>query len=162
MIGLGLVQFSEHLVGPQEEDAMAPSAGRVPETAGEQGLADPDGAEEEDVFGPFQETEAEELADSISIEGDRSVPVEVLEGTDLPEARPLQPGGETALLATIDLILEDQLQEVLGTEIRLLRIGHAIGERGQDPREFQALEHGFEGGLDLHRKQPPLVIELRE
>lgn len=144
VIGLCLVEFSEHLIGAQEEDLMARATGCMTETAREQGLAHSNGAEEEDVFGPLQEAEVEEIADPIPIEGDGSIPVEVFEGTDLPEARPLEPGSEIALLAAVDLILEDQLQEVLGSQVDFLRIGHAIGECVQDPRELQTLEYSFE------------------
>lgn len=144
VIGLGLVEFPEHRIGTQEEHAMPGTAGRVTETAREQGLPHADGSEEQDILGFLQEAEAEEIAHPVPIEGDGSFPVKVLQGTDLLEARLLQAEGEVVLFAAVDLILQDQLQEILGSQVRLLGVGHPVGQCGQDSRELQAFEDGFQ------------------
>ena len=155
VIGLGLVEFSEHLVRAQEEDAATGPTGGVSETGGEQRLPDADRPEEKDIFGAFEEAETEEVPDPIPVEGDGSIPVEVLEGADFLEGGLLDADGEVVLLPTVDLVLQDQFQEVVGGEGRLARVGHAIGERGEDAGELQALEDGLERGLSLHRSGSP-------
>ncbi len=69
---------------------MAGAAGGVAEGAGQEGLADADGAEEDDVFVAFDEAETEEVADAVAIEGDRRIPVEALERLLLLEAGALE------------------------------------------------------------------------
>jgi hypothetical protein len=63
------------------------ATGGVAERAREEGLPDPDRAEEDHILVPFDEPEREEIADAVAIEGDRRVPVEALERVLLVEAR---------------------------------------------------------------------------
>lgn len=86
MIGARLEEELEEAVGAEEEDVVARAAGGVAERAGEEGLPDANGAEEDHVFLPFDEAEAEEIPDAVAIEGDRGVPVEGFEGLLLFEA----------------------------------------------------------------------------
>ena len=136
MIGLGLEQFQEHLIGPQKENPIAGATGGMAEATGEQGFPNADGSDEENIFGPLNETEAEQIADPIPVKGDGCIPVEVFQGTDLLEGCSLEPDGEVVLFPTIDFILEHQFQEVLRAQLGLGGIGHPIGKGGQDPREL--------------------------
>ena len=86
VIGPGLMDHLEQVVGTEEEHAVACSAGSVTEGASEEGLADTDGSEEEDVFVAVQEAEDKEITDAVTVEGDGRVEVEVLEGVRLVEA----------------------------------------------------------------------------
>jgi hypothetical protein len=65
---------------------VAGATGSVAECTGEEGLSHADRAEEDDILAAFDEAEAEELLDAVSVEGDGGIPVEVLEGLVLLEA----------------------------------------------------------------------------
>lgn len=155
VVGPRLVQLLQHLIGSEKEHSETSPAGGVTEATSQECLADTDWAEEENVFGPLDEAQAEEVAHPVTIESDRSVPIEVFEGAHFLEARSVESMGEIGLLAPVDFILERQFEEVLQVELRLLCIGHPIGERRQDPGELEAFENGLEGRLDLHRGRSP-------
>jgi len=59
VIGTGLVEALEEVIGTQEADLVAGTAGGVAKSAGEEGFADTDGAEEDDVLVTFDKTEGE-------------------------------------------------------------------------------------------------------
>ncbi len=141
VVGLGLMEFLEHPIGAQEENAPAGAAGGVPKAACEQRLADPDRAEEEDILRPVDESEAEEIAHAIAIEGDGSFPVEAFQCAHLVEVRPDQARGQVVLLSPIDLVLQNQLEEILRAQWGFLGVGRAVRQGRQDPRELEALEH---------------------
>lgn len=144
VVSQGLVEFLEHLVGAEEENLVAGTTSRMAQATGQQRLAHAHGAHKEDVLGPLDEAETEEIPDPIAIERNGCIPVEVLQGAHLFEAGFLESQRQVLLLAPVDLILEGQFQEVPEGQLRFLRVGHSIGERGQHPREFQSLEHGFQ------------------
>lgn len=146
-----LVEPLEHAIGPEEEYVVPGSAGGVTEGAGEEGLPDADGAEEEDVLLALEEAEREEVLHAVAVEGDRGVPVEALEGLLLLEAGAVQTHRKVLVVAAIHLVLEHELEEVELRELRLPGVGDAIRERRQDARELQALEDGLERGVDLDR-----------
>jgi hypothetical protein len=108
----------------------------VPEDAREKSLADAGGAQEDDVFVALDEVEAEEVADPIAIESDRRVSIEALEGLLFLEADAFEAVRKIGVIAPIDIALEDELQEVELTELRLLGVGEAIGERWEEAREL--------------------------
>ena len=66
-----------------------------------------------DVFVTIEESETEQIADAITVEGDRRVPVEPLERALLGEARFVDAELEALVLASIDLVLQHELEEVL-------------------------------------------------
>jgi hypothetical protein len=113
VIGQGLVEFLEHLVRAQEEDLMAGAAGGMSQTAGEQCFPHAHRSEEQDILGALDEAEVEQVTDPVAVEGDRRVPVEVLQRAHFFEAGLLQAQRQVRLLAPVDLILERQFQEVL-------------------------------------------------
>lgn len=110
---------------------MAGAAGGVAQGRGEQGLADAHRAEEDHIFVSLDETEAEEVTHSITVEGHGGVPIEVLEGVLLFEAGAAEPVGQTLLLAPIDLVLQRELQEIEFTQLGLLGVAGPVGERRQ-------------------------------
>jgi hypothetical protein len=114
----------------------------VAEGAGEEGLANADGPEEEHILVTFEEAEAEEISDAVAVEGDGGVPVEVLEGMGLLEAGAVEAGGEVFVLPAVDLVLEGKLEEVEGSEGGLLSIGDPVRESGRHAGELEALENG--------------------
>ena len=131
VVGSRLVQQLEETIGAQEEHIVSRTAGRMADRRGEEGLAHSDRAQEERVLLALDEAEAEEILHPITIEGDRCIPVEGLQGLLLLEAGPAQPLGEVLLVATVDLVLQEQLEEVELTEFRLLRIRDPVGQRQQ-------------------------------
>lgn len=133
---------------------MAGSAGRVAERTGKEGLPHADRAEEDHVLAAFDEAEAEELLDAVSVEGNGGIPVEVLEGLFLLEASSGETDLQVLLIPAVDLVLENQLEEVELRELRLLRVGQAVGERREQTRELQAFEDGLEGLAGLHGRVP--------
>jgi len=129
VVGARLVEFSQEVIGTQEQDVATGAAGGVAKRAGEKRLADTDGAKEDDVLLALDEAEAEEIADTIAVEGDGSVPVETLQGLLLLETGTFESQREILVVTPVDLVLEDEFQEVEFSELRLLRVGDAIGQR---------------------------------
>jgi hypothetical protein len=155
VIGPGLVDEPEERIAAEEQHPASGPAGAVSEGTGKEGLSDADGSEEEDVLVALEETEAEEIADPVPVEGDGGVPVEVLKGVGLLEAGPVEAGGEALVLSAVDLVLEGELQEVEGTEGGLLGIGGPIRKGGEHSGELQTLEHGFQGRFDFSHGPSP-------
>ena len=133
VIAAGLAKFLEHRVGPDEEHAASGPAGGMPEGGGQEGLTHAHRTEEDGVLAPFEEPEAEEIAHPVTIEGDLRVPIEPFEGLLFGEAGPLQAQLEVLLIPPVNLVLQDQLQEVLGRQLGLLRVGDPIQQGRQDP-----------------------------
>ena len=144
VIGAGLVEVLEEVVGAQEEDVAAGAAGGVSQRAGEKRFPDADGAEEDGVLVALDEAETEEVAHAIAIEGNGGVPVEAFQGLLLVEAGAIESEGEIRVIAPVDLVLEDEFEEVEFRELRLLGIRDAVRERGEHARELEALEHRLE------------------
>jgi len=155
VVGPRLVQILQEVVGPQEEDVAPGPACRVAERASEKGLPDTDGTEEDDVLLTLDEAEAEEVADAIAVEGDGRVPVEAFQGLLLLEAGAVEAQREIRVIPPVDLVLEDELEEVELSELRLLRVGDPIRQRREHARELQALEHRLEGLGDFHLARSP-------
>ena len=65
-----MLERLEHLVGAHGEDASAAAAGDVAERVGEEGLADPDGADDGDVGVGVEEAQRDELVEQRPVEGD--------------------------------------------------------------------------------------------
>ncbi len=135
MVAAGLAEFLEHLVCPDEEHPAPGPASGMPEGGSQEGLSDPDRTKKESVLSPIEEPEAEEITYPVTIEGDLRIPIKPFKGLFLCKAGPLQTQLEIVLIPPVNLILKDQLQEVLGPQLGLLRIGHAIRQGCQDPGE---------------------------
>jgi hypothetical protein len=93
VVGPGLVDESQEGIAAEEQNAAPGAAGGVPQGAGEEGLSNAHGTEEEDILVAVEEAEAEEVSDPVPVEGDGGVPVEVFEGVGLLEASCCDPGG---------------------------------------------------------------------
>jgi hypothetical protein len=117
----------EQLIGPEEKHTMPCTASGVSGIAGEEGFADTDGSEEEDVFVAIEEAKAEEITRAITVEGDGCVPIEVLEGVEFIEAGAVEAVGEILVITACDLVGESEFEEVERSESGLLGVGRAIG-----------------------------------
>jgi len=106
----------EKRIATQEEDAASCPAGAVTESTGEERFSDAHGPEKEDILTALQEPEAEEIPDPVPVEGDRGIPVEVFERVGFLEPCPVEAGAEALVLATIDLVLKGEFEEVQGAE----------------------------------------------
>ncbi len=134
MVGASLVKVSQQVVGAQEQDVATGPAGGVTKGAGEKRLADADGTEEDDVLLALEEAEAEEIADAIAVEGNGGVLVEALQGLLLLESGAVESEREVLVVAPIDLVLEDEFEQIELSELRLLRVGDAVGKRREHSR----------------------------
>ena len=123
---------------------MAGTASRVAERTGKEGLSHADRAEEDHILAAFDEAKAEQLLDTISVEGDGGIPVEAFEGLVLLEAGSGEAHLEVLVIPAVDLVLEDELEEVELRELRFLRVGETVREGWEQSRELQALEDGLE------------------
>lgn len=101
---------------------------------GEEGLADADRAEEDYIFLAVDEAQAEQVLHAIAIEVDVRVPVERLQGLLFFEAGSPEPQREALVITSIDLVLQDQLEEIEATELRLLRVCDSVLQRDQQAR----------------------------
>ncbi len=133
VITAGLTKFLEHLVGPDEEHTAPSPASGVPEGGSQKSLPDADRTEEEGVLSTLEKSETEEIAHLVAIEGDFRIPIEPFKGLFLCKAGSLQTQLEVVLIPPVNLVLKDQLQEVLGRQFGLFRVGHPIWQGRQDP-----------------------------
>ena len=111
----------------------------------------PTGPEEDHVLVALEEAEGEEILDAVAVEGhgaSQSKPSRVCSSS-----KPARCDAQRQVLvvAPVDLVLERELEELELTELRLPRVRHPVGERRQKARELQALHHGLERLIDLHR-----------
>lgn len=157
VVGARLVEALQEVIGAQEADLMTGAAGRVAEGTGQKSLPDADGAEEDDVLVAFDEAEREEVADAVAIEGDRRVPVEALDGVLLVEARLGEPDAEIGVIASVDLVLEHEFEQIELGDLLCAGVGDAIRERRDDPGQFQTLEDGLQGLADFHHCGSPFL-----
>jgi hypothetical protein len=135
------VDHLEQVVSAKEEYAVACTACGVTERASEEGLADTDGSEEEDVFVSVEEAEPEEITDTVAVEGDGRVEVEVLEGMKFVEARAVEPVREVLVVTPSDLVGECEFEEVERSQVGFLCMGSAIRQRSREATELKPPEH---------------------
>lgn len=148
------------LVGAHETDAVAVAALDVTEGAGEEGLADADGPEHDDVPVSFEEAQAHELGEQALVEGDLRGLVPSLEchvGVESSLGGPIVSGGA---VAARDPVGDDEEQEVLESHVLFLgedrvkrpsdapnahashgSICCARGSRRRNPAERQLMTH---------------------
>ena len=122
-VSAALVKQAQELVGTDEEHVVTGTARSVAECAGQEGLPDADGAHEDDVLGAVDETEAEKIADTIAVEGDLGFPVEALESLLLLESGSVQAVVQRLVIASVDLVLEHELDELEVIQFLLPAIG---------------------------------------
>jgi hypothetical protein len=126
MIGAGLVEALEEVIGAHEANLVTGATGGVSERTSKECLSDSDGSEEDGVLVAFDEAEGEEIADAVAVEGDRSVPVEALEGVLLVEAGLGEADAEILVIAAIDFVLEQKLEQIELAELLFAGIGDAV------------------------------------
>lgn len=112
VIGPGLVDELEQRIAPEEEHPAPGPAGAVSKGTGKERLSNAYRPKEEDVLVAIEEAEVEEVTDPVPVEGDRGIPVEVLEGVVLLEPGPVETGGEVLVLPAVDFVLESKFEEV--------------------------------------------------
>jgi hypothetical protein len=103
------------------------------ESIGDKGLSHAYRAADEHILIPADKLKAKEILELVSVDGDRCIPVEALEG--LIEVNPgvLEPGGKIRIISPLDFIVEDEFEELRVREFCPLGIGHPVGECGQEP-----------------------------
>jgi hypothetical protein len=131
VVGPGLVEELEEAIGTQEEHGVACAAGRMAQRRRQEGLSHADRPHEDRVLSALEEAEAEQLLHPIAIEGDGCIPVERFEGLLFFEARTGESLVKALVVATIDLVLEQEFEELELTEFRLLRIRDPVGQCDQ-------------------------------
>ncbi len=144
VIGTRLMQTLQEVIGAQETHLGAGATGRVPESAGEEGLSDADGTEEDYVLVTFDKSQREEIADAIAVEGDRGIPIETLEGVLFVEAGLRESNAEVLVIAPIDLILQYEFEQIELGDLLFAGIGDAVRERRHDPGQLQTLENALQ------------------
>src|SRR5690606_9409092 len=101
----------------------------------EVGLADAGWADEQDVSGLADEVSGGQVVDVLARDRRVEAPVEVLETLQRGELGGDGAAGDLALLAHVDLVMENQLQELrVGKPVRggvLEPNGKRLGQRGQ-------------------------------
>ncbi len=124
----------------------------------EKRLADTDGAEEDDVLALLEEGEVQQIAHAVAVEAHGRVPIEVLEGLRLVESGAVETVAEVLALASVDLILEGEFEEVERGEASLVRIGTSVRQQRGDAGELEPLQHGFERGFHFGHVASPFEV----
>jgi hypothetical protein len=102
--------LQEHVSAPEEHVEAGAHGGRS-QALGQHGLADADRSDEKDVLVLTQEVQAEEGLDLAAIDLDGCIPIEAVEYDAILEAGLLQVTFESLVIATLDLIGQQQRQE---------------------------------------------------
>lgn len=110
---------------------MACAAGRVTQGRSQERFPHSHRSHEDRILSTLEEAEAEELLHAVAVESDGCIPVEGFEGLLFLEARTRESLVKTLVVATIDLVLEQEFEELELTELRLLRIRDPVGQRDQ-------------------------------
>ena len=126
-----------HALASHEQDAVAAATGDMAEPRGEVGLADADRPEDEDVVMRFEEAQAGELGEKLTIEADLGGVVPGLELERRVQTSPLRAQARREQIATLALLGEDQLEEVLVRHRALPRQPQALGQRLRHRPELQ-------------------------
>ncbi len=117
---------------------------------GQEGLADTDGTDEEDVLPLREEVQGEELVEVTAVDLDGVCPVEVVEGDAFLEAGRQEPPFERKAVAALDLVGKDEGEEGGVVEFLGAREGEAIRERRHHLPQLEAFEETEEVGLEVH------------
>jgi hypothetical protein len=126
MIGAGLVEALQEMIGAQESDFMTGATGSVAEGASEECLPNANRAEKDRVLVPFDEAEGKEITHAVAIEGDRRIPVEALQGVLLVKPGLGKPDAEIFVIAPIDLVLQNELEQVELSDLLFASVGDAV------------------------------------
>lgn len=122
------VTLGERLLGEEVGDQVEDGAvahdealldGLVADGLGEVGLADAGRSDEEDIGGLPDEVSGGQLVDVLAGDGRIEAPVEVLEAPERGELGGDGTAGDLALLADVELVLQDQFEELaVGEPVR--------------------------------------------
>src|SRR6516165_12265312 len=139
-------------VGSAEQHPVAGAASRMAQSLGEKRFAYTHRAAKNDIFMALEKEQPEQLSEACLVEANLGRPIETLQGAFFLEASLPQAIGQVHVIATLDFVGQDQFQELRIVEFFLASIGIAVGQGGQDPGEFQALQYRlpFRLDLDLH------------
>src|SRR5262245_53245362 len=135
-------------------DVVAGATGAVTAGLSEPGRADADGPAEDHVLVGPEPVQAEEVTHAGTIVVHRRVPHELLVDHGLFEAGGLDAPDQALAVAAIDLVLEQEFEELQRGEFGLARVGGAVGQRGQQAAQAQALEATNQIRGDLHGAPP--------
>ena len=108
VVGAGLAELAQEVVGPAEENTVVSTSGGSSECLGQEGLADTDGTNEEDMLLVLDERQREEFVEMATVHLDRRTPVEVVEADPLFEACLGETTFEGEMVSTLDLVGEDE------------------------------------------------------
>src|SRR3990172_721196 len=143
MVSPSLMELFEQGIGADEQDVVARPASPVADCRGQERLPHAGRTHENDVLVSLDKAEPKQFPNSVTVEADRSIPIEGLQGLLLGEVGLLEPPSQIMLVAAVDLVLKDQLEEVLLGQLRLTGIGNTLRQTEEDPGKPQPLEHGF-------------------
>ena len=139
VIRAGLAEGEQELGDFDEAHAVAGAAGAIAQRFGKPTLPDTDGAAEDDVLLGGEPVEAKEFADAGAVVVYWRLPDEVVVGDDFIEAGGLHAHGQALAVATVNLVLEEQLEKLQMAEFGLARVRGAIRERGHQAAQAEAL-----------------------
>lgn len=142
VVGAGLAEFAEEVVGAAEEDRVAGAGGSSAEGLCEECLADAHWPDEEGVLLALEEVQGEELVEVTAVDLDRRRPVEVLEGDALLDARREQTAFEGDVVTALHLVGHDEGEEGGVVELLGTGEGESVGQGGDRLAELEALEDG--------------------
>lgn len=150
MVGTGLAEFAQEMVGATEEHRVTGAGCRRTECLREEGLTDTDGTDEEDMLFALEEVEREEFVEMTAVELDSGRPVEVVEGDAFFEAGLEKPPFELLGIATLDFVGEDEREK--GGVVELLGTceGEAVGQSRDSLAKLEAFEEGDEVCFEAH------------
>ncbi|PXY16719.1 hypothetical protein BA062_38665 [Prauserella flavalba] len=147
-------QGGQDLAQLEEPDVAALADDVVPQRLGDVGLADPDRAVEDHRLASGQPAQRAEVADlrgrDLRVDGE----VELLDGDDLLEVGGLDPPGDGLGVATGDLVVAEDLQELDVAEFAGAGLGQASVEGLQHPGQLELAQGLLERGVDDHADTP--------
>ena len=144
VVGAGLQELGEQRIGATAEHLRAGAARRMAQGFGQVRLPHADRAHEDHGFVPVEEAEAEQVPDTVAVEGDRGVPVEALEGGGFGEARLVEAAWRRCCSRRSISSWRTSSRKSACESVALRALDEPIHQGLQDRREPQALEDGFQ------------------
>lgn len=131
-VSTALAEFAQEQVGSAEENRVVCPGGGCAESLSQEGLADADRSDEQDVLLALKEVQGEGFVEMATVELDWRGPVEVLEPDLLLQAGGQESSFECEMVATLHFVGQDQREECGVIELLGTCQGKPVRQRCQE------------------------------
>jgi hypothetical protein len=160
VVAAGLSEILEERIGAHEDHAVAGSDGGGAECLDQEGFADADGSNQDDVFLALEELQRKDVLELLTIDVHGRAPIEGIERDALFKAGQIQVTFERLLLAALDFVSQKEGQERGIIEVLGARQRQALRQRRYELTQLQAFEQTHEVRIEAHDGSSPVGVML--